>query len=84
MLLKRLLQRMQRVALRQASTVISSAPSACTASMRQERTVAPLYRIVQAPDAMFAAEMRAGEVQLLAQEIGQSCVRGPCARRPYR
>src|SRR4029077_15371351 len=31
------------------STVISSAPSACAASMMQERTVSPFIRIVQAP-----------------------------------
>src|SRR3954453_13820923 len=68
------------------SMVQTAAPSACTASTRQPRTISPPDRTVQAPpqpdlavepdrasaaDALLAAGVRAGQPKLVAQEIGE-------------
>jgi len=54
------------------STVATSCPSTCTANIRQDRTASPSNSTVQAPaDAVLAPDVRAGESQLVAQEVGE-------------
>ncbi len=54
------------------SMVVTSAPSACTANIRQERTASPsTQHRAGAADAVLAAEVGAGEVAPLAQEVGE-------------
>jgi hypothetical protein len=76
-LLKRLLQRMQRVALRQA---LDGHQLSAIGLHGEHETGTHGGTVIQdctrPADAMFAAEMRAGEVQLLAQEIGQRHAHG--------
>ena len=70
---ERLLQRIELVgARREPSTVVISWPSACTASIRQERAGQAVEQDrAGAADAVLAAEMRAGEAERVAQEIGE-------------
>ena len=67
---------------RRPSTVVSSCPSAWTASIRQERTLRPSSEDrAGAADAVLAAEVRAGQAELVAQEVGERDARlGRAAR----
>ena len=54
------------------STVVTSVPSACTANIRHERTASPsTQHRAGAAHAVLAAEVRAGQVAVLAEEVGQ-------------
>ena len=78
---ERLLQRESAPSRRQALDCVEAAPSACTASIRQERTgdAVDLYR-ARAADAVLAADMGAGRAQLMTQEIASAA----CAARLRR
>ena len=70
------------------STVVIAWPSACTANIRQERTGAPSTdHRAGAAHAVLAADMRAGEQQVVAQEIAQQQARldlAPIGRAVHR
>ena len=54
------------------SMVMTSAPSACTASMRHERTRLAVHEHrARAAHAVLAPEVGAGELELLAEEVGE-------------
>ena len=56
--------------------VSTSAPSHCTASIRQPRTISPFdAHRAGAAHAVLAADMAAGEREILAQEIDQCLAR---------
>ena len=66
--------------------VVTSAPSACTANIRHERTaVAVDQHRARAAHAVLAAEVRAGEPAVLAQVVGERLARfGAAASAPGR
>ena len=70
---ERLLQRMHaRPRGASPSTVVTSCPSACTASSRQERTGCAVEQHRARPaDAVLAPHVGAGEPQVVAQEVRQ-------------
>ena len=75
---ERLLQRMELGPAPGASpsTVVSSRPSACTASIRQERTGSPSKQDrAGAAHAVLAADVGAGQAQVVAQEVGEQQAR---------
>ena len=51
--------------------VSTAAPSHCAASIRQPRTTTPDPHRAGAADAVLAADMTAGENEIVAQEIDQ-------------
>ncbi len=55
--------------------VSTVAPSDCTASIRQPRTISPFTHGAGAADAVLAADVGAGERQIVAQEIDQRLAR---------
>ena len=58
------------------STVSTERPSAWTANIRQERIVSPSTQdVAVAAEAVLAGEVRAREVEILAQEVGQRAPR---------
>ena len=61
------------------STVVISAPSALTASSRQDRTGGAVQQDgARAADAVLAADVGAGQLQVVAQAVGQQ----PPGRHP--
>ena len=58
------------------SMVVTAAPSAWTASIRQPRMASPSKSTrAGAADAMLAAEMGAGQIELVAQRFGEALAR---------
>ncbi len=67
-----LLDRMEVAVRRQALDGRELAPSACTASIRHERTAPAVHQHrAGAADAVLAADVGAGERQLAAQEVDE-------------
>ena len=77
MLAERLLQRVQRAAGGEAlDRRRPRAPSAWTAKTRHERIGCPSSEHgARAADAVLAAEVRAGEAEVLAQDVGERAAR---------
>ena len=70
----RLLQRAERAVGRQPLDVVTW-PAACTASIRQDAPACRRRGRARAADAVLAPDVGAGQVEVLAQEVGQRLAR---------
>ena len=80
LLVERLLEQVQLAAVRRPSTVSSERPCACAASIRQPHGLPVDLDRARAAHAVLAADVRAGQAGLVADEVRQQRARLDLAR----